>query len=138
MQHEIDREIRHELEQEQSLPAGTLSTRRLSEIEARPVRWLWPGRVARGKLTIVAGDPGLGKSQISASIAAVVTTGGTWPVGGERCECGDVVFLTAEDDPADTLRPRLEAAGAEVTRVHVVDGVLAGYAADGRLTNRAF
>jgi predicted ATP-dependent serine protease len=51
--------------------AGSLTTRCLSSVDAKPVYWLWPGRIARGKLTIIAGNPGLGKSQITASIAAV-------------------------------------------------------------------
>src|SRR5215469_4135388 len=106
---------------------GALATRRISEIEAKPVSWLWPGRIARGKLTIIAGNPGLGKSQITASIAGIVTTGGVWPVDGVRSAPGDVIFLTAEDDPADTLRPRLEAAGADLERIHVVDSVIVGY-----------
>jgi putative DNA primase/helicase len=122
----------------QATSAGSLTTRRLSDIEARPVRWLWPGRIARGKLTIIAGDPGLGKSQITASIAAVVTAGGLWPVDREQCKLGDVLFLGAEDDPADTLRPRLEAAGADLNRVHFVDGVTVGYAGDGSCANRTF
>src|SRR5579862_3079664 len=118
--------------------AGSLTTRRLSDIEAQPVSWLWPRRIARGKTTIIAGNPGLGKSQITASIAAIVTTGGRWPVDRSHCEPGDVLFLTAEDDPADTLRPRLEAAGADLTRVHVIDGVIRGYTGDGSGKSRAF
>ena len=118
--------------------AGTLVTRRLSEIEAKRVRWLWPGRIARGKLTIIAGHPGLGKSQITASIAAVVTTGGHWPVDRQQCAPSDVLFLSAEDDPADTLRPRLEAAGANLERVHVADSVVAGYTGDGTQRLRSF
>jgi putative DNA primase/helicase len=118
--------------------AGSLVTRRLSDINAKAVNWLWPGRIARGKTTIVAGNPGLGKSQITASIAAVVTTGGRWPVDRTQCGLGDVLFLTAEDDPADTLRPRLEAAGADLARVHVVDGVIRGYTGDGARKDRMF
>ena len=117
---------------------GSLTTRCLLDIEAKPVCWLWPGRIARGKLTIIAGEPGLGKSQITASIAAVVTRGGRWPVEGQQCEPGHVLFLSAEDDPADTLRSRLEAAGADLNRVHIVDGVTAGYTGDGSRTNRTF
>jgi putative DNA primase/helicase len=118
--------------------AGSLTTRRLSDIEAKPVNWLWPGRIARGKLTIIAGNPNLGKSQITASIAAVVTTGGTWPVDRGPCKHGDVVFLTAEDDPADTLRPRLEAVEADLHRVHIVDGVIVGYRGDGSREDKSF
>jgi hypothetical protein len=117
---------------------GCLVTRRLSDIEVKPVSWLWPGRIARGKVTIIAGNPGLGKSQLTASIAAIVTTGGSWPVDHTQCTPGDVVFLSAEDDPADTLRPRLEAAGADLHRVHVMDAVIFGYKGDGQQQSKAF
>jgi RecA-family ATPase len=118
--------------------AGSLVTRRLSDINARPVSWLWQGRIARGKVSIIAGNPGLGKSQITASIAAIVTTGGRWPLDRSQCTKGDVVFLSAEDDPADTLRPRLEAAGANLHHVHVMDAVASGYTGEGQQQNRAF
>jgi hypothetical protein len=118
--------------------AGSLVTRRLSDINAKPVNWLWPGRIARGKVSIIAGNPGLGKSQVTASIAAIVTTGGHWPVDRSPCTPGDVMFLSAEDDPADTLRPRLEAAGAELHRVHVMDAVILGYTGEGQQQKRAF
>lgn len=98
--------------------------RRLSDIEAKPVRWLWPGRIARGKVSILAGHPGLGKSQITASLAAIVTTGGQWPIDRVRCEPGNVVFFSAEDDAEDTIRPRLEAARADLDRIFILDAVL--------------
>src|SRR5262249_30786898 len=69
---------------------------------------------------------------------AIVTTGGRWPVDRSLCTPGDVVFLSAEDDPADTLRPRLEAAGANLHRVHVLDRVILGYTGGGHQQNRAF
>lgn len=117
---------------------GSVITHRLADIEAKPVRWLWPDRIARGKVSIIAGNPGLGKSQITASIAAIVTTGRNWPVDGGQSTPGDVVFLSAEDDPADTIRPRLEAAGANLYRVHFVPGIISGYTDEGRQQNRAF
>ncbi len=123
---------------EERRAAGSLTTRRLSDIEAKPVSWLWPGRMARGKTTIIAGNPGLGKSQITASIAAIVTSGGCWPVDRNQCEVGNVLILTAEDDAADTLRPRLEAAGADLTCVHIIDGVVRGYTGEGDRKNRTF
>jgi hypothetical protein len=118
--------------------AGSLITRRVADITPKSISWLWPERIPRGKVTVTAGDPGLGKSQTLASVAAIVTTGGQWPVTRERCVAGDALFLTAEDDVADTLRPRLEAAGANLERVHVIDGVIAGYAADGTQQDRMF
>lgn len=89
-----------------------------SEVKQQPINWLWPGRIARGKVTIIAGNPGLGKFQITASIAAVVTTGDIWPVDKVSCQPGSVIFLSAEDDPSDTLAPRLSAAGADLSKSH--------------------
>jgi putative DNA primase/helicase len=112
--------------------------RRLSDVEAKPIRWLWPGRIARGKVSMIAGHPGLGKSQVTAALAAVVTTGGKWPVDRTACERGSVILLNAEDDVADTIRPRLEAAGADVTRIEIIDAVSTGFYADGRESRRGF
>ena len=111
--------------------------RRVADVEAVPIRWLWPGRIARGKLTMIAGHPGLGKSQITCAIAAVVTTGGRWPVDGTPCERGAVAMLSAEDDVADTIRPRLEAAGADVAKVEIVDGVIDAFDTAGEPIQRS-
>jgi len=106
-----------------SSEAAPVVYRRLSDVQAQPIRWLWPGRFARGKVSMIAGNPGLGKSQVTASLAAIVTTGGRWPVDGGRCEAGSVVFLSAEDDAADTIKPRLLAAGADTSRCYILDAV---------------
>ncbi|MCC7146263.1 MAG: AAA family ATPase [Phycisphaeraceae bacterium] len=96
----------------------------LADIEAQPVRWLWPGRIALGKVTIFAGDPGLGKSFVTLDIASRVTTGAGWPdAPGQRFDAGGVVLLNAEDDAADTIKPRLTAAGANVRRINVLQAV---------------
>jgi putative DNA primase/helicase len=100
-----------------------LEMRCVSDVEARPVHWLWPGRIARGKVTMLAGHPGLGKSQLALAVAAIVTTGDRWPVDSARAERGSVIILSAEDDPEDTIRPRLDAAGADLTRCHVIGAV---------------
>ncbi len=117
--------------------ASRVVLRCVAGIEARPVRWLWPGRIARGKVSMLAGHPGLGKSQICLSVAAIVTTGGLWPVDRTRCERGDVVIFSAEDDPEDTIRPRLETAGADLTRCHILEAV-EDRAPDGKIRRRAF
>lgn len=104
-------------------PSLSVMYRRMSDVEAKSIHWLWPGRIARGKLSIIAGDPGLGKSQLTAYMAAVVSMGGVWPVTQERCEAGNVIMLSAEDDVADTIRPRLEAVGADLRRVMAVDAI---------------
>lgn len=97
-----------------------LSWRRASEVEQKNIDWLWPNRIALGKLTGIAGPPDQGKSQVTATIAAVVTTGGVWPDGG-HASAGSVIMLSAEDDAADTTVPRLEAAGADLDRVLLLD-----------------
>jgi putative DNA primase/helicase len=94
-----------------------------ADIAPEKVEWLWPGRLARGKHTCVAGEPGTGKSQLSISIIAAVTTGGAWPCGEGRAPIGNVILLSAEDGAADTIVPRLMAAGADRKRVHVVAAV---------------
>ena len=100
-----------------------LVIRRASDIEPQPVKWLWPGRIAVGKVTIVAGEPGLGKSQLTCAIAATVTNAGQWPCDEGQTPAGSVIILSAEDDAADTIRPRLDAAGAAVSKVLIVSAV---------------
>jgi hypothetical protein len=94
---------------------------RMSDVEAKPIRWLWPNRIAAGRLSLLVGMPGVGKSYLTADMAARITTGRTWP-DGSTCEPGSVLLMTAEDDPSDTIRPRLDAHGADVSRVHVLTG----------------
>jgi hypothetical protein len=118
--------------------AGSLITQSFREVEIKPINWLWPGRIARGKVNLIAGNPGLGKSQLTAGIAAVVSTGGRWPVDRIQATQGNVIVLSAEDDPGDTMRPRLEAAGANLARVHFARGVIAGHTGEGRQIERLF
>jgi putative DNA primase/helicase len=92
-------------------------------IVPKPIEWLWPGRVAIGKQTLIAGDAGLGKSQIGIAMAAAVTTGGPWPCNEGHAPLGNVIILSAEDDAADTIVPRLLAAGADRRRVEIVTAV---------------
>lgn len=98
---------------------------RMADVEMKPVDWLWPGWLASGKLHILAGSPGTGKTTIAMALAATVSTGGRWP-DGERCGHGKpahVLIWSGEDDPADTLAPRLAAAGADLAHVHAVKSV---------------
>lgn len=93
-----------------------------SSVMPQAIQWFWPGRIALGKLTLIAGDPGLGKSMLTANLAAHCSRGKLFPDGG-ACPLGDTLFASAEDDAADTIRPRLDAAGADVARVHIVQGI---------------
>jgi len=95
----------------------------LADVEPEPVRWLWPERIALGKPTILVGDPGVGKSFITLDLAARVSTGAAWPDGAPGGEPGGVVILSAEDGLADTIRPRLDAAGADVQRIVALQAV---------------
>jgi hypothetical protein len=102
---------------------GTL----LSMVQPQRVDWLWPGRIPLGKLTILDGDPGLGKSVLTLDLAARVTRGYSMPLeerepGVDREPAG-VVLLSAEDGLDDTIRPRLDAAGADVERVLALDKI---------------
>ncbi|MEM1027288.1 MAG: AAA family ATPase [Planctomycetota bacterium] len=129
------------------------SVTKLSSVQPTKVRWLWPDRLALGKLTLLAGDPGLGKSYLTLDLAARVSAGLPFPgapgsnpgssvaSGGASAEgvsgggggfqhfqgYGNlprkVILLSAEDDPADTIRPRLDAAGADCDHVLLMKGV---------------
>ncbi len=97
-----------------------MHVRRASELEVRPCAWLWPGRLALGKLAILDGDPGLGKSLLALDLCARVSTGRPLPDGQPGLGPANVLILEAEDGPQDTVRPRLEALGADLDRVLVI------------------
>ena len=97
---------------------------RADSIAPRSISWLWSGWLARGKLHILGGAPGTGKTTIALSFAAAVTHGGNWPDGSRCRKLGNVVMWSGEDDPADTLVPRLMASGADLRRVHFVGDVM--------------
>jgi len=104
-------------------PRQTVSLLRASDVTPAPIRWLWPGWLARGKLHVIAGAPGTGKTTVALAMAETVSTAGCWPDGSATAG-GNVLIWSGEDDPADTLVPRLLAAGANVSRVHFVGDVL--------------
>lgn len=92
----------------------------MADVEPEQVVWLWHPYIARGKLTILEGDPGLGKSWLTCALASAVTRGRGFP-GCEPFEAGNVLMLSAEDGLGDTLRPRLDAVGADVRRIHALN-----------------
>lgn len=94
-----------------------------ADIRPLPITWLWPGWVPAGKLTILAGAAGTGKTTLALALAAVITAGGRWPDGSECQERGNVLIWSSEDVADDTLVPRLIAAGAELGRCHFIDGI---------------
>ncbi len=95
----------------------------MADIKARQVSWLWENRIPAGRITLLAGTPGLGKSFITCDLASRITNGTPFPDGAE-CVQGSVMLIACEDDPADTIRPRLDANGADPTKVHLLEGVI--------------
>jgi putative DNA primase/helicase len=97
---------------------------RAADIRARPVEWLWEGRVPLGMLSLWAGAPKLGKSYVSLSLAAAVSRGAPAPHSSTPRGPARVILMSAEDDPARTIIPRLQAAGADLSRIHVLESVV--------------
>ena len=96
----------------------------MEDIVAEEVEWLWEGFIPVGKLTILQGDPGKGKTMAMLNLIAAFTTGRGMlePPGGPAIrEPINVIYQTAEDGLADTIKPRLIAAGADCSRVSVID-----------------
>ena len=96
-----------------------------TDLTPEPYRWLWQYWLAMGTLHILAGAPGQGKTTIALAMAATITIGGRWP-DGSRCAPGNVLIWSGEDDPADTLVPRLMAAGADRARCYFIEGARRG------------
>ncbi|OWY70623.1 hypothetical protein B7486_13475 [cyanobacterium TDX16] len=116
----------------ESRPAVELQ--RLSDVQPEAVSWLWPGRIPAGKISLIIGDPCVGKSFLLYDIASRVSTGRAWPdlLDGQY-EPADIVLLTAEDDLADTVRPRIDAAEGDPTRIVAITSVADGPTAQPRL-----
>jgi len=94
-----------------------------ADIKPLPITWLWPGWVPAGKLTILAGAAGTGKTTLALALAGVITTGGRWPDGSECKGVGNVLIWSSEDVADDTLVPRLIASGADLARCHFIEGI---------------
>ncbi len=104
--------------------ASRLVTRTISEVEPEEVDWLWLGRFPQGKLSLIVGHPGCGKSFLSLDIAARLSRGTPFP-DEHRTDAntpGRVLLLTAEDGLADTVRPRLDACGADCDKIIAIEG----------------
>lgn len=102
---------------------GTVRVVRVSDVKPERVSWLWPGYIPRGKLTLIDGDPGDGKSTLSLDLAARISTGKPMPDNSPGVP-GNVLVLSAEDGIGDTIRPRLDAAGAETANVLVLHEIV--------------
>lgn len=103
-------------------PAWRAELTPAASIVPKAIRWLWPGWIARGKLTLLAGAGGSGKTTLAMGLIGTITSGGRWPDGEPFHERTNALIWSSEDDPADTLVPRLMAAGADLKRVHIIQG----------------
>jgi len=94
----------------------------LSDIKSAQLRWLWEKRIPRGKLTTLDGDPGLGKSLLALDLAARITTGRPMPDGTPGVR-GNIILIAPEDSATDTIKPRIEAAGGDPSRIRLLNFV---------------
>src|SRR5262245_7622464 len=97
-----------------------LTVRRLADVQAEKIEWLWKPYIAIGKITVIEGDPGLGKSWLTCAIATAVAAGKGLPET-QPSEPANILICSAEDGLEDTIRPRLDAFGADVTRIYAVE-----------------
>ena len=119
----IDERLYAAVEAADSEPTSSLwqpEVTTMAEIEHATTNWLWEQHIPLGAISNLSGDPGLGKSQMTCDLGARITKG--WPMPPltateSKYKPRGVLFMNAEDDPARTLRPRLEAAGADLKRV---------------------
>lgn len=96
------------------------------DVIATPVRWLWYPFIAAGKITLLQGDPGDGKSTMMMNLIATVTTGGKLPNGVQLEKAEKVIYQCSEDGAADTIKPRLEREGADCGKVAFINEEIAG------------
>jgi len=94
--------------------------RTISSLTPRPLTWLWPKRLALGKLAMLDGDPGLGKSLLALDLCARLSTGRPFPDGSPGPGPSAAIILNAEDSEQDTTLPRLQALGADLKRLFVL------------------
>ena len=105
-------------------PQPPARVRCVGDLVTREIAWLWPGRLALGKLAIVEGDPGLGKSLLTLDLCARLSTGRPFADEAAAPEPAAALVLNGEDGAEDTIRPRLLALEADVKRVFVRPGCL--------------
>jgi RecA-family ATPase len=98
-----------------------LSLINLADVKEVDVSWLWYPYIPYGKITIVQGDPGEGKTTFILQLAALLSKGEMLPCSNKSCSPINIIYQTAEDGLADTIKPRLVQAGADCSRILVID-----------------
>lgn len=128
----MDKTLERGLAQLDAMPGSTLHLARTVKLRCGNVimplaiTWLWDGWLPAGKLTILAGTAGTGKTTLALGLAAALTSGGKWPDGKHCRTRGNVLIWSSEDNPDDTLVPRLIASGADMSRCHFIEGITQG------------
>lgn len=97
--------------------------RNLADISPEAVKWLWEPYIPYGKITIVEGDPGEGKSHFTLAVATAVSLGKATLPYCTRIDKGKILLVSAEDGLADTIRPRLDRMGADINQIQAIDGL---------------
>ena len=103
-------------------PTSSLQIVNMATIQAQAINWLWSGWLPLGKLTILAGAGGCGKTNLLLALIATITTSGIFPDGSKCTDTGKVLIYSTEDDPNDTLLPRLIANGADLSKIDFIAG----------------
>lgn len=93
----------------------------MDEVQSKEVNWLWYPYIPYGKITIIQGDPGEGKTTLALRLAALLSKGEALPYDDTEREPVKIIYQTAEDGLEDTIKPRLEAAEADCTQIKVID-----------------
>lgn len=93
----------------------------MDEVQSKEVNWLWYPYIPYGKITIIQGDPGEGKTTLALRLAALLSKGEALPYDDTERESVKIIYQTAEDGLEDTIKPRLEAAEADCTQIKVID-----------------
>lgn len=97
--------------------SGPPSTVFLSEIEARPIPWLWPNFIPRGRATLISGDPGSAKTWFTLDMAARLSRGRPWADGSPGGEPANTYYMSVEDNANDTIRPRVDSLGGDPSKI---------------------
>jgi putative DNA primase/helicase len=108
---------------------------RADDVKMEALDWWWPNRFALGKLGLLGGNPERGKGLILSDVFSRLTRGGVWPCGEGSAEAGDCVLLQMEDDNSDTVVPRLVAAGADRSRIRLLNMVKKADSSASRVLN---
>jgi hypothetical protein len=93
----------------------------LADIKPETVKWLWEGRIPFGKVTLLESEPGVGKSTLTLELAARISRGAPMPLEKTHLAPSNVVIFSGDDGLADTVRPRLDVAGADLSKIFAVD-----------------